>query len=174
MVEDFDAWYADARPPMAAALTVWCGDPALASDALDEAFVRAIERWERVRHLASPGGWVWSTATNVVRRRLRRHRIEARAFLRNAATERDAMTGPSGDHLDLHDALLKLPDRQRTAVVLHYIADLPTSEVAAVMEVAEGTVHATLHQARQRLGEHLARPAEPSTAPQDRTDGVVR
>lgn len=188
-VDDFDAWYAGSRPPMAAALAVWCGDAALASDALDEAFVRAIERWERVRHLASPGGWVWRTATNVVRRRARRIALEERLLRRHAAGERDVVAGPTGHDVDLREALLELSERQRTAVVLHYIADLPVREVAAAMEIAEGTVHATLHRARQRLSERLGEssepagdigsaesvePAEPSSTSVDRSDGAVR
>jgi hypothetical protein len=44
MEQDFDTWYGDLRPRMAAALAAWCGDRGLAAEAVDEAFVRAIER----------------------------------------------------------------------------------------------------------------------------------
>ena len=89
MVEDFDAWYGELRPPMLAALAAWCGDAGVADEALDEAFVRAYERWDRVRTSPSPAGWVWRTATNVVRRHHRRRSLEER-ILRDGPT-----AGPS-------------------------------------------------------------------------------
>lgn len=53
--------------------------------------------------------------------------------------------------LDLERAVRALAPRQRLAVALHYFLDLPVAEVAAVMGCAEGTVKATLSQARDRL-----------------------
>lgn len=55
-MDEFDEWYRELRPRVHRALTAWCGDGALASDALDEAFVRALERWARVREMRSPAG----------------------------------------------------------------------------------------------------------------------
>jgi RNA polymerase sigma-70 factor (ECF subfamily) len=158
MVEDFDAWYVEARASLDPALTAWCGDAGLAADALDEAFVRAVERWEQVRTLTSPSGWVWQTATNVIRRRARRGQLEQRLLRRRSATREVGVAGPCGDDVDLRRALLTLTERQRTAVVLFYIADLPTKEIGDVMEIAVGTVSATLHQARRRLAEQLGVP----------------
>lgn len=53
-------------------------------------------------------------------------------------------------------AVALLPDRQRTAVALFYIGDRSISDVAEVMGVREGTVKATLHNARQQLEKILA------------------
>jgi hypothetical protein len=118
MVDDFDAWYAEARASLAPALAAWCGDAALAVDAIDEAFVRAIERWDRVRALSAPHGWVWQTAMNVVRRRQRRRRMEERLVRRRSAGQDLAVAGPTGVDVDLDRALRCLSERQRTAVVL--------------------------------------------------------
>lgn len=171
---DFDAWYADLRAPMAKALAVWCGDASLASDALDEAFVRAIERWDRVSTMASPAGWVWRTATNLVRRRTRRRKHEQQ-LLRRQSERRDSTDAATDERfLDLRAAIGELPERQRSAVLLFYVADLPTREVAEAMDVAEGTVHATLHQARARLAEILGdEAAAPSTEAEPTPDGVT-
>ena len=160
MVEDFDAWYVDARASLDPALTAWCGDAGLASDALDEAFVRAVERWDRVRTLTSPSGWVWQTATNVIRRRARRRGLEELLLRRRSVGQQVDVAGPDGDDVDLRRALLTLTERQRTAVVLFYIADLPTKEIGEVMDIAVGTVAATLHQARQRLAQQLGVPPD--------------
>jgi RNA polymerase sigma-70 factor, ECF subfamily len=61
-------------------------------------------------------------------------------------------------HLEVWDAVQRLPLRQRTAVALHYLSDLPQKDVATAMGVAQGTVAATLHEARRRLAVTLARP----------------
>lgn len=155
-MEDFDDWYEELRPSMAVALAAWCGDASVAADALDEAFVRAVERWEGVRAMPSPAGWVWHTATNVIRRRQRRHGLERALLRRRAAGEPETVAGPDGTDLDLCRALALLTDRQRTAIVLHHVADLAYEDVAEAMGIAVGTVGATLHQARQALARHLA------------------
>jgi RNA polymerase sigma-70 factor (ECF subfamily) len=160
MDDDFDTWYPDAHASLAPALTAWCGDAGVAADALDEAFVRAVERWEQVRSMASPSGWVWRTATNVVRSRARRRQLEQRLLLRRWIGQRSDVAGPCGDDVDLRRALLTLTERQRTAVVLFYIADLPTKDIADVMGIATGTVAATLHRSRSLLAEQLGVPPD--------------
>lgn len=157
MEADFESWYVVARPRLHPALAVWCGDADAASDALDEAFTRALERWERVSAMASPDGWVWRTAANHVRRTVRRRHRELDVLAAEPRTLSATGTAAPSDP-DLRRAILDLSPRQRTAVVLHYLADLPTAEVAEVMEVAAGTVHATLHQARARLADALGQP----------------
>jgi RNA polymerase sigma-70 factor (ECF subfamily) len=176
MVEDFDVWYVEARASLAPALAAWCSDAGLASDAIDEAFVRAVERWGHVRSLASPHGWVWQTAMNVVRRRLRRSHLEERLLRRRAAGHTGQVAGPTGSDIDLRRAILSLSDRQRTAVVLFYVADMPVVEVAEIMGIATGTVDATLHRARRLLRERLEvvdDTERPCVRPANTTDGVL-
>lgn len=163
----FDEWYPRVRPGLLTALSSWCGDPAAASDAVDEAFVRAVERWPKVSQMASPEGWVWRTATNVVRRRSRRQAVEARVLRHDRRVEQIEPRDP-----DLLAALQQLSERQRTAVVLHHVADRPVAEIAEMLGVAPGTVTATLFQARTRLAELLSPPpvSEPTTT---HIDGVL-
>jgi RNA polymerase sigma-70 factor (ECF subfamily) len=49
----------------------------------------------------------------------------------------------------------RLPYRQAQAITLRYLDDLSMSEIAAVMEAAEGTVRALLTQGRSRLARQL-------------------
>jgi RNA polymerase sigma-70 factor (ECF subfamily) len=168
---DFDEWYAAVRPRMIAALSGWCGDAGIASEAIDEAFVRAVEHWTKVSTSPSPEGWVWRTATNVVRRRMRRQQMEQRLLRRN--TQHREHDGPAPRDEDLIEALQELTERQRTVVVLHYIADKPIAEIATMLHIASGTVTATLHQARTRLAERLAPAHEPDPEPKTRIDGVL-
>ena len=53
--------------------------------------------------------------------------------------------------LDLQAALRELAPRQRLAVELHYYLGFPVTEVATLMDCAEGTVKSTLSDARARL-----------------------
>jgi RNA polymerase sigma-70 factor (ECF subfamily) len=156
---DFSAWYREQHPLVLAALTVASGRADVAAEATDEAFVRAYERWERVRRMGSPGGWLYRVALNDLRRRCRRQAIE-RDLLRRQAPPPVA---PAAVEPHLWEAVRALPHRQRTAVALRYVLDLPEADVARLMGVTRGSASATLTAARRRLESLLAdaRPAPP-------------
>jgi RNA polymerase sigma factor (sigma-70 family) len=151
----FERWYVDVHPKLITALTVIAGDAALGAEVVDEAVVRAYERWHRVGSMSSPDGWTYRTALNVLRRRQRRLRTEHQLHLRRAAPSMEAAPGADWS-VEVWDALGRLPPRERTATALRYVADLSVEEIALAMRVAPGTVKATLHAARRRLGVALA------------------
>jgi RNA polymerase sigma-70 factor (ECF subfamily) len=62
-------------------------------------------------------------------------------------------------HLDLSRAIAQLPPRQRLAVELFYVLDLPVAECAEVMGCATGTVQSTLSDARKALRSTLEVPS---------------
>jgi RNA polymerase sigma factor (sigma-70 family) len=66
-----------------------------------------------------------------------------------------ATTSDTAADVDLDRAVQALPERQRLAVTLYYLLDLPVSAVAEVMGCASGTVRATLAAARGRLRQQL-------------------
>jgi RNA polymerase sigma-70 factor (ECF subfamily) len=142
----FDEWYRREHPKLAASLLVVAGDLDAATDAVDEAFARALDRWDSVSNMDSPVGWTYRVALNVLRRRMRRAQLERRVV-------RDIGRVPPLElpDADVWDAVSRLPRRQRTAVVLRYVADLPEADIAKAMGIARGTVAATLSAARQRL-----------------------
>jgi RNA polymerase sigma-70 factor, ECF subfamily len=147
----FDDWYVEQHPRLMSTLVLLCGDEWLAAEATDEAFVRALERWDRVSQMASPGGWTYRTALNVVRRSKRRDALERRLVSRLAPS---ANLPPAWDP-DVVGALSRLPPRQRLAVVLHHVADLTVADTAVAMDVRPGTVMATLHAGRANLARML-------------------
>jgi RNA polymerase sigma factor (sigma-70 family) len=149
--DGFASWYEEHYVRMVGALVVVTGDRDVAAEAASEAFARALARWDRVSAMDSPTGWTYTVALNVARRMHRRARVEALLLRRNAPDP-----PIRGDAVDVWDAVRRLPDRQRTAVVLHYLSDLPQREVARAMGVAEGTVAATLNAARQTLATSLS------------------
>lgn len=148
MGETFEAWYQRNHPLVLSSLTVIAGSIDVASEATDEAFARACERWERVGEMDSSGGWVYQTGLNVLRRRRRRSHTELRLLGRAQGTRTQM---PDGWSVEVLDAVRSLPRRERTAVALRYVADLSTAQIAEAMGIAPGTVASTLHAARQRL-----------------------
>lgn len=152
---DFDPWYATARPRVLATLTLMAGDRDAATDATDEAFVRAFARWAAVREMSSPMGWTVRVGLNVVRRRMRRRAMEQR-LLRRDVVRRD-VAAPAGE---VWGVVARLPDRQREVVVMRYVADLPELEIAQVLGVSRSAVSSALTDARRSLHHLLIESAE--------------
>ena len=145
---DFETWYRAEHPKLLAALAVVAGDVDVAREVAAEAFARALERWERVAAMDSPGGWTYRVGLNLVRRRARRAALERRLLLRMAPTPSISVPVPA---VEVWEAVTALPPRMRTAVALRYLGGLTEAEVAAAMGVSSGTVAGTLHDARRRL-----------------------
>lgn len=59
--------------------------------------------------------------------------------------------------IDLENAIAKLPEQQRTTLVLHDIEGYRHDEIAEMMNIAEGTSKSNLHRARKFLREELRR-----------------
>lgn len=133
---------------MLAAMAVSARDLEVARDVTADAFARALERWDRVGSMASPGGWTYRVALNLLRRRLRRAALEQRLLRRVPRREPPPLTDRA---VGVWEAVATLPPRTRTAVALRYLGGLTEAEVAEAMGVAPGTVAASLHAGRRRL-----------------------
>lgn len=146
----FEAFYAAQYQRVFKAIYLSSGDRDLAHDITQEAFQRAFARWRRLSRHEWAGGWVMTTALNLLRKERRRPRDVAFDPGRH-----DRASRPRGTDHDLMNGLRALPHRQRTAVLLHYLADMPVHAVAEAMNVADGTVKALLSQGRANLGKKL-------------------
>jgi RNA polymerase sigma factor (sigma-70 family) len=128
-----------------------------AEDIVQEALVRAWQMQARGERIRSLDPWMTAAATNLARTRWRTLQAEERALERIAT---DPAMDPSRV-LDtcpalrfggkVADAIRKLPRRQAEVVLLHYYADLTVRDIVARLEISEGTVKSTLHDARARL-----------------------
>lgn len=156
----FETWYRAEHPRVLAALAVVARDPDLAQEAAAEAFARALQQWDRVGAMGSPGGWTYRVALNGLRRRARRAAFERRLLPRLAPPATIAVPAYA---VEVWQVVTGLAPRMRTAVALRYLGGLTEAEVADVMGIAPGTVAATLHQARRRLAPLLA----PDTFPEE-------
>jgi RNA polymerase sigma-70 factor, ECF subfamily len=142
----FEEFFRERYGEVVRSMRLMVGDHARAEELTQEAFARACRHWRRVRALDRPVAWVYVTATNEARREWR-HEQRADSHITSPSPTVEDATGTIATTIDVQAALAQLTDRQRAAVVLRYVADLPIAEIAEVMGCATGTVKATLHQA---------------------------
>lgn len=119
-----------------------------AQDIAQEAFARAWQRWDSIRGYDSPEAWVRRVATNLATSRFRRDRRARAAAHKLLASDVPEI---SPDAVALIAALRTLPERQRVVLVLHYVADLPVSQIAAELRCPVGSVKAWLSRGRDAL-----------------------
>ncbi|WP_412541033.1 SigE family RNA polymerase sigma factor [Longispora sp. K20-0274] len=155
--EEFAEFYTSCYGRLAAQLSAYLGDPAEAEDVVQEALLRAWQRWRTVSAYEDPVAWVRRVAWNLATSRWRRLVADARFRRRQHRVESVAALGP--DNIALVAALRELSDKHRRAVVLHYIADLPVADIALELGAPRSTVLSWLHRGRARLADLLAESA---------------
>ena len=124
------------------------GSHETAHDAVQEGFARALRARRQYSGRGSLEGWVWRI---VLRTALEQRRPGEEVALDDAEPE---FVEPERDFA-LTAAVHALPPQRRLVVFLRYFADLPYRTIAEALAIDEGTVAATLAQARQALAETL-------------------
>jgi RNA polymerase sigma-70 factor, ECF subfamily len=168
---DFDGFFRAGHDPLLRFCWGLTTDREAARDVAQETMARAYRDWDRVGAAGSnPDAWARTVALNLVRSQWRRSvtaAAVARGLAHPASSPNDA--GPDvGLDVDLERALRALPDRQREAVVLHHLLDLPVGECAALMEVGESTVKVHLQRGRAALALALGVIDEPGAGAANR------
>jgi RNA polymerase sigma-70 factor (sigma-E family) len=132
-------------------------DPDQAEDVVAEAFAKVYVRWRKggVRDI---GAYLRRAVANEANSRLRRRYLERRHAEHRTADERGVrrVEDHAADRDQVWWALERLPDRQRTAVVLRYFEELSEAETAEVLGVSTGTVKSQVSRGLDRLEEILA------------------
>jgi RNA polymerase sigma factor (sigma-70 family) len=115
--------------------------------------VKVFERWERVRRLEDPVGYLFRTAMNVHRNRIRRAGVAIRRLMK-PSPERDRIAA-----VDERDAVVRalatLTPRQRAAIVLTDLLEMTSEEAARALGVRAPTVRVLAARARSALRETL-------------------
>jgi RNA polymerase sigma-70 factor, ECF subfamily len=145
----FDAFYAATSRRVLQHAYAVCGDAGEAQDIVQEAYARAWQRWPRISEYDNPEAWVRTVAWRLAANRLRNLRRRMVAMTRMGT--RPPAGEPSPDGVAIAAALRHLPMRQRHAVVLHYLCDLPVADVAVATGAPVGTVKVWLSRARTTL-----------------------
>lgn len=150
----FERFFEDEYARLARALFLVTGDPGESEELAQEALVRVYERWDRVGGLESPTGYLYRTALNLHRSRLRRLAAAARRLVAPAPPSPDpAAVAEARD--ELGRALDALPRAQREAVVLVDWLGMDAAEAGRVLGIEAVSVRVRLSRARAALREAL-------------------
>lgn len=120
-------------------------------DCFQETFIAALRAYPRVRADSNMRAWVLTIAH---RKALDAHRARARRALPVAdPAVLDTREAPVAARVDeeLWQAVRELPPRQRSAVVLRYVADLPHREIATAIGCSEEAARRNLHEGLTKL-----------------------
>jgi RNA polymerase sigma-70 factor (ECF subfamily) len=148
-VLSFEEFFQAEHVRLARALYLLAGSSAEADELTQEAMVRVYERWDRVRQMDSPQGYLFRTAMNLHRSRLRRVASMARHILNATPSPDPAEVVQSRDSLDR--ALAALPIGQREAVVLVEWLGMDQEEAATALGIKPGSVRSRLSRAKTDL-----------------------
>ena len=136
-------------------------NPHDAEDLAQEAFVKAFQNIDRFRAGEPFGPWIYRIVTNAALD-ARKHRVKFRHETiaeSEPAARRDDATLPARSNeiaRRIDAAIEELPEMQRIVARLHLVEEFDHPEIAAMMELNEGTVRSHLSLARKKLREKLA------------------
>jgi RNA polymerase sigma-70 factor (sigma-E family) len=131
------------------------GDRALAEDLVQEAFARFVGRLGHLRNPDAFGSYLRRTIVNLSRSHFRRRTVE-RTYLQRVMANPEPDPTPESE-LDerIHEALLRLPDRQRAALVLRFYEDLSEGQAAQILRRRPGTVRSLVSRGMKTLRSEL-------------------
>lgn len=118
------------------------GDPHEAEDAVQDAFVRYLEK--APGQLENPSAWLTRVLVNGCKSRLR-------LAWRRVGPLPETLPAPGPEELEELEELFALPPEDRAVIHLHYYEGYSTGEIAQMLSCRPGTVRSRLSRARERL-----------------------
>ena len=135
-------------------LHLTCGDSELSDDLAQDTFVKAYTHIASFRGSSSFKTWLLRIAYNVMYDYRRAHRItdgiDSVAAIIPAPVSRDTPAA-----LDIYTAMGVLKPTERTCIALQLIDGYSIDEIAAIMQMAAGTVKSHLSRGKSRLADYL-------------------
>lgn len=154
---DFVPFFEEEYRRLARAMYLLAGDQDEADDLAQEAFLRLYERWGRVAVMASPVGYLYRTALNLHRSRLRRlARFPLKSLGGSPPSSSTALEGVE-DRDELGRALAAIPRKQREALVLCGWLGLDAAEAAERVGATPAAMKMRLSRGKALLRERLRR-----------------
>jgi len=153
----FAAFYARASAPLWRYLRRLSGDGELASDLVQESFVKLLLHPSHARDERRRRAYLFRIGTNLLRDRWRREKVET-GFLEGllSAWTPGAHRPRSGLKSDLDAVLGQLKPRERALLWLAYVEEYNHQEIAGILDLKTASVKVMLFRARRRLAKLLA------------------
>jgi RNA polymerase sigma-70 factor (ECF subfamily) len=138
------------------------GNPDDAQDLTQETFIKALQRQGQLKDLEKSAHWLSRIASNTAIDFLRRNKKYSFSDIARVSdsisssyenAEQSLLRGERWLHLD--GGLATLTERERTALVLRDLEDLPAGEVAAQMNCSMATVRSHIANARAKFKRYL-------------------
>ncbi|GGV10392.1 MULTISPECIES: SigE family RNA polymerase sigma factor [Streptomycetaceae] len=153
-ITEFTAYVRERRASLYATAYHLTGDRYEAEDLLQSALFSTYRAWGRITDKAAVGGYLRRTMTNLHISAWRRRKVNEYPTeeLPETVGDTDAMGGTELRAV-LWQALAKLPENQRTMLVLRYYEGKTDPEIADVLGISVGTVKSSIWRALRRLRE---------------------
>lgn len=159
MNPDLDQLFRAERERLLALGLQLTGNPAMAEDAVQEAFLLAHRFAGSFRGEAKASTWVYRITIRVTTKLRERERATQRRDRRAdgpQSTDKPEESASMRDRvIGLYRAMEDLPEEQRTALAMLSLRGLPAARIAEILEVPEGTVYSRAHAARRALREKM-------------------
>ncbi|MCG5219728.1 SigE family RNA polymerase sigma factor [Streptosporangium sp. KLBMP 9127] len=153
--------YVEARgPALLRAAYRLTGHQADAEDLLQSALTKTYLAWDRIQDHAALDGYVRRAMVNINISWWRRRKLEEYPADELPESPSDDPGGGDLGHERLEQALDRLPDRMRTAIVLRYYEDMTEPEIAKTLGISVGTVKSTVSRAMAKLRGDLVIPEQ--------------
>lgn len=149
----FEAFFEAEHARLLRGLYLVTGNAQEAEELMQDAFLAVWERWDRVRSMDDPTGYLFRTAMNRFRSRLRRATRSARRAV--GAAEGGDQFAAADERDALARALGTLSERQRSAIVLTELLGYGSVEAGRILGVKDVTVRSLASQARSALRAQL-------------------
>lgn len=155
--QSFEDFFEAESPALFRRLCLITGNRHEAEEVMQDAFLSLFERWDRVRAMEDPSGYLYRTAFNAFRKRSRRAALALRRSLRPARAVDEFEV--ADDRQVVSQALAKLSRRQRTALVLTELLGFGSEDAGGMMGVRAVTVRALASQGRAAMRRDLGAPS---------------
>ncbi len=131
----------------------YLGQDVDAHDAVQETWLAAIKGLNKLQNPSLFVSWLFRTLTNKCIDRIRKQQADQR-LLRHADITSETSELSNENEL-LNQAIQELSDQHRTLIMLRFGQELRIGQIAAMLNIPEGTVKSRLHRALARLRELL-------------------
>jgi RNA polymerase sigma-70 factor (ECF subfamily) len=148
---DFAAFYESTYRPLWAYVAKSVGEPAVADDIAQEAYVRMLQIVKRGTRLPEAKAYLYRIATNLMHDHWRRGGREVHEGGEDEVPMQRGGEGPIDLGLDVNQAFARLAPRERALLWLAYVEGYAHRDIAGMMNVGEGSVRVLLFRARNRL-----------------------